>query len=632
MNLKGTLSVWLRGTNSGYYKEHFAIYVSTAGNTDTKDFTEVLAETETINGYQEYTVDLSSFEGQEGYIAIRHFNCYENYLALDDFIIYDENDEGAEWETVVMGTIANTAKITGLDANTRYQVKVVSHMEGQPDATSQSVSFKTAEAGKPYDIAVSATPNTARVTWNGDSNDYQVFYRQAAYDIVNEEETEFFFDDMESGMTGWTDSNLAAGSGLSSGSGIGGGTAFFFNYTMSPTQYIFSPELTDIPEGARLTFAYKVENVNYDESFYVGYSTTDIHNFVYPKSETSNKNKWQDFEMTLPAGVKYIAIACTSYDQDGLYIDNVKIDGIKTTVTPVPEGEWLYTGITTDTEVQIEGLNPDTKYDLFVRANPSSGSIDSDFTTFTTPGAAIDIELVNDDYESPVTQSIIYANLNAYANVTIKNFTLKKDGQWQTICLPFDLDVENSLLAGADVRTFDGARMLEGDVCVLDFLAPVSRMQAGIPYIIRWTSGGDIVDPVFNGVNIGKYSYTSSIGKYIQSGYYYVDVFFRGHDFLSGVYLYDPTDYFYMGENQVLSLYKTDDAFYNFGASFQAYWNWTATPTFVVKTGDIDDYITGIASLKDTEENTSIYNVAGQRLQKMQKGINIVGGKKILVK
>ena len=51
-----------------------------------------------------------------------------------------------------------------------------------------------------------------------------------------------------------------------------------------------------------------------------------------------------------------------------------------------------------------------------------------------------------------------------------------------------------------------------------------------------------------------------------------------------------------------------------------------------MNTGDIDDYITGIASLKDTEENTSIYNVAGQRLQKMQKGINIVGGKKILVK
>ena len=29
-------------------------------------------------------------------------------------------------------------------------------------------------------------------------------------------------------------------------------------------------------------------------------------------------------------------------------------------------------------------------------------------------------------------------------------------------------------------------------------------------------------------------------------------------------------------------------------------------------------------------EESSIYNLAGQRLQKMQKGINIVGGKKVL--
>ena len=41
----------------------------------------------------------------------------------------------------------------------------------------------------------------------------------------------------------------------------------------------------------------------------------------------------------------------------------------------------------------------------------------------------------------------------------------------------------------------------------------------------------------------------------------------------------------------------------------------------------------GIASpLGETEEGVAIYNVSGQRLNKMQKGINIVGGKKILVK
>ena len=46
-----------------------------------------------------------------------------------------------------------------------------------------------------------------------------------------------------------------------------------------------------------------------------------------------------------------------------------------------------------------------------------------------------------------------------------------------------------------------------------------------------------------------------------------------------------------------------------------------------------EDDATGIVSpLVETEEGATIYNLAGQRIQKMQKGINIVNGKKVLVK
>ena len=44
-----------------------------------------------------------------------------------------------------------------------------------------------------------------------------------------------------------------------------------------------------------------------------------------------------------------------------------------------------------------------------------------------------------------------------------------------------------------------------------------------------------------------------------------------------------------------------------------------------------EDYETGISTLATEQQNgEAVYNLAGQRLQKMQKGINIVGGKKIL--
>ena len=43
-----------------------------------------------------------------------------------------------------------------------------------------------------------------------------------------------------------------------------------------------------------------------------------------------------------------------------------------------------------------------------------------------------------------------------------------------------------------------------------------------------------------------------------------------------------------------------------------------------------DDDATGISNVETFTEEGAIYNLAGQRLQKMQKGINIVNGKKIL--
>ena len=43
-----------------------------------------------------------------------------------------------------------------------------------------------------------------------------------------------------------------------------------------------------------------------------------------------------------------------------------------------------------------------------------------------------------------------------------------------------------------------------------------------------------------------------------------------------------------------------------------------------------EDDATGINDLKDSKDSKVIYNVAGQRLQKMQRGINIIGGKKVL--
>ena len=63
--------------------EHFGVAISTTGNTDAADFTTI-AEWNSTGTYAEYTADLSAYENQPIYVAIRHFNttgdCYFLYV------------------------------------------------------------------------------------------------------------------------------------------------------------------------------------------------------------------------------------------------------------------------------------------------------------------------------------------------------------------------------------------------------------------------------------------------------------------------------------------------------------------------------------------------------------------------
>ena len=83
--LDGTFSFWAAAQDGDWTDEHFAVYVSTTGNESVDDFTQVSDEFIPTGWSQEYSVDLSSYAGQQGYIAIRHFNSYDNFaLVVDD--------------------------------------------------------------------------------------------------------------------------------------------------------------------------------------------------------------------------------------------------------------------------------------------------------------------------------------------------------------------------------------------------------------------------------------------------------------------------------------------------------------------------------------------------------------------
>ena len=86
--LDGTFSFWAAAQDGEWTDEHFAVYVSTTGNQSVDDFTQVSEEFVASGWPQEYTVDLSSYAGQEGYIAIRHYNSYDQFAMVVDDISF----------------------------------------------------------------------------------------------------------------------------------------------------------------------------------------------------------------------------------------------------------------------------------------------------------------------------------------------------------------------------------------------------------------------------------------------------------------------------------------------------------------------------------------------------------------
>ena len=93
---------------------------------------------------------------------------------------------------------------------------------------------------------------------------------------------------------------------------------------------------------------------------------------------------------------------------------------------------------------------------------------------------------------------------------------------------------------------------------------------------------------------------------------------------------YTETDYNYIlfnGDNGI-GFYKAKN---NPVATNRAYIHIDSNSPVKYFTIDLDDDPTGIDNLNDNlNSNGAIYNLAGQRLQKMQKGINIINGKKVL--
>ncbi len=98
-----TFSFWASAQDASYAAEHFGVAISTGSQTNAADFVTIQEWTMVAKdgaaaganrsgrpsgNYYQYTVDLSAYAGQTGYVAIRHFNCTDMfYLNIDDCVL-----------------------------------------------------------------------------------------------------------------------------------------------------------------------------------------------------------------------------------------------------------------------------------------------------------------------------------------------------------------------------------------------------------------------------------------------------------------------------------------------------------------------------------------------------------------
>lgn len=157
-----------------------------------------------------------------------------------------------------------------------------------------------------------------------------------------------------------------------------------------------------------------------------------------------------------------------------------------------------------------------------------------------------------------------------FATARMKNFalmkrTLYKDGYFNTICLPFNVNsIAASPLAGAEIYTFDGGRVVDtGTGTELQLqLSPLTgdQLTKGVPYMIRWTSGDDLSFLKFDNIVWGTGSDAGQTGD--------AKVTFRG--FYPMTHIEELNHYnLFLGADDVL-YWPTSDGTSMRG--FRAYW------------------------------------------------------------
>lgn len=239
------------------------------------------------------------------------------------------------------------------------------------------------------------------------------------------------------------------------------------------------------------------------------------------------------------------------------------------------------------------------------------------------------LDLANDDDN---TDAINDFN-KLIGDVTLQGRTFYKDGDWNTLCLPFAVsNFAGTPLEGGIVKELLTSSNLDNNGTLTLNFNTVTSIEAGKPYIVKWESGSDIDNPVFTNVTIDKTNH---------------DVAFTGGTFKGN---YAPLEITDANRNDILLLAagnklgyaKTDRTIANKKAlgACHAYFEipsnggGQSARAFELNFGE--EETTGIVSTTDgtdiTDKAGAIYDLQGRKVENPKKGMYIINGKRVIIK
>lgn len=211
------------------------------------------------------------------------------------------------------------------------------------------------------------------------------------------------------------------------------------------------------------------------------------------------------------------------------------------------------------------------------------------------------------------------SNINVEKLSETGNFRLAGrnfDNYWNTLCLPFDCPF-SAFAGNSNFKVYRFKEYSPENGLVFTERTP-SNLSAGVPYLVNF-EGTAATGITADNVSFNTTITPDAVGGFTFTGNYDDDLDMEGKYGIAWSSVDNQTKFRKGGSGSTLD-------------AFRSYFSTVGDISAHEMTVTFEDEVTGISRVATAEEAQAIYNLMGVRQAKLQKGLNIVDGKKVLVK